>query len=111
MGAQWAEAVFLGYSRFSNTFIVYAATGITTARALRHRPESERRPSERLALVTATPWSVYERPAVQVRFREAAAPEDDAAQDPPVQVWSTRISKNDLYQYGYTERCIRRNVM
>ena len=25
MGAPWAEAIFLGYSRFSNTFIVYTA--------------------------------------------------------------------------------------
>ena len=55
MGAQWAEAIFMRYGRFSNTFIVYTATGITTARALRRRPESERWSSECLAQVAATP--------------------------------------------------------
>ena len=113
MGAQWAEAIFLGYSRFSNTFIVYTSAGINTARTLRRRPESERWSSERLAQVTATPWSIYERPAVQVRFREAAAPSENDldSQEQPVQLRNMRINKDDLDQYGYTEGCIQCNVM
>ena len=111
MGAQWAEAIFLGYSRFSNTFIVYTPTGVDTARTLRRRPENERWSSERLAQVTATPWSIYERPAVQVRFREAAAPAGDTEHDPPVVIRNMRINKADLDQYGYTEGCMQCNVM
>ena len=80
MGAQWAEAVFLGYSRASNTYIVHTADGITTARTMRRRPENERWSADRLASLQATPWSIYDRPATRIRFRvDALAVAEDAA--------------------------------
>ena len=55
MGARWAEAVFLGYSRSSNTFVVHTADGITTARTMRRRPENERWSAERLGHTRQVP--------------------------------------------------------
>ena len=108
MGSQWAEGVFLGYSRSSNTYIVHNADGITTARTMRRRPESERWSADRLASLQATPWSIYERPATRVRFRvDAPAFTGEEAMESPAALRHMRINKDDLDRHGYTDGCVQ----
>ena len=108
MGSQWAEGVFLGYSRSSNTYIVHNADGITTARTMRRRPESERWSADRLASLQATPWSIYERPATRVRFRvDAPAFTGEEAMESPAALRHMRINTDDLDRHGYTDGCVQ----
>ena len=69
MGARWEVGTFLGYSRSSNCYLVGTATGVTSARSLQRRPAEERWNASEVAQVQATPWSLHERPEVEVRFR------------------------------------------
>ena len=106
MGAKWGDAVFLGYHRNSNSYIVHHATGVDTSRSLARRPDKERWCAETVAKLQSTPWSLHERPEQEVRFHEAAdATGADPATAPPPSLRKMRINKADLDKYGYTVDC------
>ena len=59
-----------------------------------------------MAQVQATPWSLHERPEVEVRFREPATEHADAPEATrSASLRQMRISKADLDKYGYTVGC------
>ena len=62
MGTRWLEGTFLGYSKSSNTYIIATGDGVTTARSLYRRPMANRWNHERVAAITATPWSIRDKP-------------------------------------------------
>ena len=106
MGAKWADAVFLGYHRSSNSYIVHHSTGVATSRSLARRPDKERWCAETVAKLQSTPWSLHERPEQEVRFRESADTAGaDPATAPPPSLRKMRINKADLDKYGYTVDC------
>ena len=59
-----------------------------------------------MAQVQATPWSLHERPEVEVRFREPAAEQADApGATRQASLRQMQISKADLDKYEYTVGC------
>ena len=107
MGTRWADAVFLGYHRSSNSYIVGHDNGVTMSRSIVRRPVENRWCAETLSGIKATPWSLYERPEPEVRFRE---PTDQTTGDEPrtaslPSLRAMRINKKDLDKYGYTVEC------
>ena len=112
MGPQWAEGVFLGYDRSSNTYRIHAASGVVSARTVRRRPENERWSADHLAGLTATPWSLHDRVATRVRFRtDAPAGLDESAEPPAAPLRHLRINIDDLDRHGYTEGCVQCTYM
>ncbi len=105
MGTRWVEAVFLGYHRSSNTYIVGNADGIKMARSIARRPMPERWSADALVQVQATPWSMHES-QVRVRFQDPVAPaEGPPRQEPTPAIRRMRINKTDLETHGYTDGC------
>ena len=106
MGTKWADAVFLGYHRSSNSYIVCNSEGVTTTRSLARRPESERWCADSCARIQATPWSLYEKPEPEVRFNEPATEGGAVSSDDHVPALRRmRINKADLDRFGYTVGC------
>ncbi len=106
MGALWADGIFLGYDRNSNTYIIGNADGVKMSRSLARRPIEERWCADTAAKLTATPWSLYERPAPEARFNDPALARDEPVPvAAPPAVRRMRINKSDLETYGYTAGC------
>ncbi len=107
MGTGWLEAIFLGYKRSSNSYILATKDGITTARSLARRPMANRWCEPALSEIKATPWSERERSDVKVRFEEAATAQDDPVGPPDAEKTFRRfrINKSDLTTHRYTEGC------
>ena len=108
MGAKWADAVFLGYHRNSNSYIVHHSTGIATSRSLSRKPDKERWCADTVAKLQSTPWSLHERPEPEVRFHEPASGTHSGAEPAtaaPPALRRMRINKADLDKYGYTVDC------
>ena len=106
MGTQWLEAIFLGFHRSSNTYILGTENGKIEARTITRRPEDQRWSADGLAKLKATPWSTRERAEPHVRFREEPTERDDRPAVPPPQALrKLRINKKGLEAHGYTEGC------
>ena len=106
MAARWADAVILGYSRTSNTYILCTSEGIVNARSLNRLPMQNRWSADVLSQIKATPWSERERHAPEVQFQDAAAaPEADSATAAPAPTRRFRINDADLRKHGFTDGC------
>ena len=106
MGAQWKEAVFVGYHRSSNSYILIDDGSVAHSRSITRRAAQERWSVDALANVKATPWSIRERPGVQVHFHEAPAERDEGGgPSAPALPRRFRINQKDLDEHGYTEGC------
>ena len=106
MGVQGREAIFLGYSRSSNTYIVGNSDGVIRTRSVTRRPLSERWRADALAALQATPWSIREKVQTKAQFNEtapAAGPTADTSA--PAMPRRLRINQSDLTAHGYTEDC------
>ena len=106
MGGRYLEGVFLGYSRSSNTYVVATVDGVTNARSIYRRPAENRWNFERVARITATPWSTREKPEVEVEFADKKAEPADAesrTMNPLPQAF--RINYSDLEEHGFTREC------
>ena len=66
MGPRWKIAVFLGYSRDSNSYIPGTAECIATSRAVMRRPMGDRWRIDEAKCVKATPWDTLQRAGVEV---------------------------------------------
>ena len=105
--ARLADAVFFGYHRSSNSYIVGRDKGVTMSRSIVRRPVENRWCAETLSGIKATPWSLYERPEPEVRFREPIDPPtgDETRTVSLLALRAMRINKRDLDKYGYTVEC------
>ncbi len=106
MGTRWREALFVGYHRASNVYVLIGEEGVVAARSLMRRPAANRWSAERVMSIKATPWSERERTELKVRLEEAPAPEktSDLA---PANPRRFRINKKDLEEHGYTDGCVQ----
>ena len=105
MGTKWREGTFLGHSKSTNAYVVGTESGIKTSRSLMRRPESDRWQGDKLAQLTATPWSERVRPERTVTFRDPADQGAPAVVAPPVPLRAMRLNQADFDKYGYTDGC------
>ena len=106
MGTRWKEGIFVGYHRSANVYLVATEDGLATARSLQRKPIANRWDGDKLAAIKITPWSLREKPEVQVRFQQqATVPEEPPTRDAPPNPKRFRINKHDLDSHGYTEGC------
>ena len=108
IGAQGGDGIFLGYNKFSSTFVVGLADGSwVETRSVTRNPAAERWSSEKMAAITARPGERRERaPRPRVRFENAALGQvETAVEAPPNPRRQLRISKSDLEKHGYDGEC------
>jgi len=106
MGARWGEAIFLGFSRASNTYILGTKDGIITARSISRQPVPNRWSHEALSSLKSMPWSERQRHQPEVRFQDPAAEPDEVPDTAtPAQVRRFRINAADLREHGHTDGC------
>ena len=107
MSARWADAVLLGYSPSSNTYILSDSEDrIVTARSLSRLPMQNRWSADALAAIKATPWSERARHDPEVRFQDGNVPSETTAETAaPTPTRRFRINDADLRQYGFTDGC------
>jgi hypothetical protein len=106
IGTKWLEAVFLGYHRSSNSYVVGAQAGITSARSLQRKPIADRWNSEDLAAIRATPWSRSDKPQDEANFDEPATTAPDPVHEAAVPLpRKMKITQAHLEKYGYIKNC------
>ena len=106
VGARWADAVFLGYDRSSNNYLLHTPEGIVKARSMKRLPLPNRWSHETLPSIKSTPWSEQQRATPGVRFQEPAAePDEPVEPGPPVLVRRFRNNVVDLREHGFTDGC------
>ena len=106
MGTRWLEGTFLGYSKSSNTYIIATGDGVTTARSLYRRPMANRWNHEKVAAITATPWSVRDKPVpAQLAENADASVEPAEPPQPGPMPHAFRIAYQDLVDHGFTRGC------
>ena len=101
------DGIFLGFSWFSNTFIVGTKNGVIAVRSVTRKPESDRWIPDDLAGIQDFPGQRRVRAEPErVRFN-AGAPEgaDTAAEAAPAAPRALRINKSDLEEHGYDQEC------
>jgi hypothetical protein len=106
VGALGADGVFLGFSRYSNTFMIWTGKECVPVRSVTRKPESDRWLPEAIADVTDYPGKRRVRAAAQVRFDAAPAETGaTAAEAAPTAPRAMRIDRADLEAHGYSEEC------
>ena len=107
MGTRWLEGTFVGFSRASNAYIVITPENqVVTARSIYRRPMSNRWRAERLAQITATPWSTRDQAQAQARFSDTTEQEEQKAPATTAPMpRAFRINPKDLKKFGYTVGC------
>ena len=61
MAARWAQGLFVGYSRSSNSYLIATDDGVKTSRELMRRPFPNRWDAAKVQAIKVTPWD--QRPA------------------------------------------------
>ena len=89
LGSKWKEALFLGYSRGSNEYLVWSIEdqALVRARSLQRKPSVGRWSSEELMKVNLRPQDAFYRSTAEPtgrrepsqRFEDRVAPEDESA--------------------------------
>ena len=98
-------AIFLGYSRTSNSYLVATDDGIKDVRGVHRKPEPNRWDAARLAGLKATPWNTRTKHDSEVVFNDPVPREAQDTRDKDVVPRRMRITKADLEKHGYTETC------
>ena len=108
MTARWAQGIFLGYSRESNTYIIGVGSVVTTTRAMMRRPIQNRWEADKVGQVVVTPW-LKTREAMasepQVTFRESDEKLDEFPDRPAALPRRFKILRSDLEMVGYSKAC------
>ncbi len=102
---RFAQGVFLGYNRASNTYIVGTPEGIVASRALNRRPIQNRWDHDKVSAVAATPWSERTPHRPTVRFTEDQEPLEQHEPRAPPMPRNFQIKRADLIKHGYTDGC------
>ena len=106
VGALGDDGVFLGFNRYSNTFMIWTGKGSAQVRSVTRKPESDRWIPEAVADVSDFPGKRRVRAAARVRFDTAPAEQGATADEAaPTAPRAMRIDRADLEQHGYTEDC------
>ena len=119
LGSKWTEALFLGYSRDSNEYLVWSIEdqSLVRANSLQRKPSVGRLSSEELMRVNLRPQDALYRSAAEPTgrrepsqgFEDRVAPEDKLAPTRARSVHDFSVVRKDLEQFGYTEvGCPRR---
>ena len=104
-GSQWGEAIFLGYARFANTYMVGTDNGVVYPRSLERVPEPERWNRDVVAALKSTPENTKEKKDAHVTFEQEAPVVMIPAQERPPLPTRMRIFQADLNKFGYTAGC------
>ena len=109
----WDDGVFLGVKPTTGEIIVGDERGIWRTRTVRRKPENERWKKENIKKVAGVPWKLNPEDMkvdgedlkmnvtiMDERYREKVA--RDGADAAPK---SAPITKEDLYNYGFTKGC------
>ena len=105
IGALGRDGTFLGYDRFSNTFLIETVDGLVQARSITRKPETERWSADGLAGVRSMPGDARRAPRRQAeRFggpaTDQAATTDDAR---PAPLRQLRINTSDLKEHDHND--------
>ncbi len=103
MGAQWGDAILLGFDWSANTYMISTTEGVTSARTIARRPLSMRWSAEAVMGVKATPWSLRDKPDVEVRIDED--PGERPPRAAPKVPRKFRLNYSDLIDHGFTVGC------
>ena len=108
IGALGADGVFIGYSRFSNTFVISDSDGqLVHARSITRRPAQDRWDADMLAKVQAMPHAPRARNiGERTQLTEGATDKAPTAETalPPLPR-EMRITTEDLEEHGYDTNC------
>ena len=102
---RWEIGVWLGVDTRTGQHILFVASqgGIQHSRTLMRMPDAQKFDLDKLASVTATPWSIHEATQTEGVFADKEAkPQQDQAELAPKKLY---ISQSDLDTHGYTEGC------
>jgi phage FluMu protein Com len=104
----WARGVFLGYDRGSNEYMLWTQKKIVKARTIQRVTAENRWNGEALQEVSASPYSLYTKPPVDVYFRKDPSVTVEAEkQKRHVKVRDMNLRKNDFEGptgHGYTQQ-------
>ncbi len=104
-GANWADGIFLGYSRSSNTYKVATDKGMKYPRSLERVPEPERWSRGVLAGIKCTPENTKVLPTRDEVFEHTAERLEVPTRDEDPLPKQFRINASDLQLHGYTAHC------
>ena len=97
--------IFLGYSRYSNTYMVGTDEGVQEARAIQRRPYGDRWDEAQLCGIKATPWDMRAANSSEAIFVEEVPKEAAPAEPKQMMARRLKITKATLDTYGYTSEC------
>ena len=107
MGTKWLGGVFVGFGRSSNSYVIATDDGVVAARTIYRRPLENRWKPERIARMTATPWSTREKSDVTVSFKDAPSEEEKAVKRIEGVPKASRINYSDPVSHGFTDGCLQ----
>ena len=108
---RWSTGTWLGVDGKANQYILFDEEhGVRMARTITRLPEPDRFCSEKVAAVSATPFTMKRpsepcEPVVTFEHRPDLAPQEDAA--PPRSARRLYIRQADLERFGHTVGCPR----
>ena len=79
------------------------AGGLKYSRTLMRMPDPQKWSAEKVAMVRATPWTVYAEKKPEVVFKDKAQIDEQAVRQQIAQVRRLYIRQQDLDEFGYTQ--------
>jgi len=104
-GSRWREALFMGYSRSSNTYVVATDDGMAYPRSLERVPEPDRWQREALASLKATPENTKVKKDESIVFDQEAPKVEIPERIRHPLPRKMRVDQADLNRFGYTVGC------
>ena len=113
LAARWCRAVFVGYDRETNEYVLHTQGRLLKTRAIQRLTKEKRWSSEALQEIEATPYSMYRKPELERIFMRDPSLEVEERLRGGRQQWKTardiRLYERDFIAHGYTahgcERC------
>ncbi len=105
LGALGHDGTFLGYDRFSNTFVLETTNGLVQARSITRKPETERWSAERLSSVRSMPADARRAPRRQAEPFGGPAQDRSATAEGarPAALRQLRINLSDLREHDHND--------
>ena len=110
LAARWCRAIFLGYDRESNEYVMHTQGRLLKTRAVQRITKASRWNPEAVQEVTVSPYSSYKKPEVEKVFMKDPSIEREHRHiDRYRVVRDIRLYQRDFEAHGYTnhgcERC------
>ncbi len=105
IGALGHDGVFLGYDRFSNTFMIETDDGLVHARSITRKPEADRWNTEKLSSVRTMPADARRAPRRQAEPFGGPAQDRSATAEGarPAALRQLRINTSDLREHDHND--------